>query len=74
MKKTLLVLFLAVFCCMANLFAQTVTVKGTVVAADDGYPLPGVTVKVKNTPKVTATDANGVYTISASVGQTLVFT
>jgi len=73
MKKTLLVLFLTVFCCVATLFAQTVTVKGKVVAADDGYPLPGVTVKVKGTPKSTATDANGTYVINASIGQTLVF-
>jgi len=73
MKKTLLVLFLAVFCCAATVFAQTVTVKGKVIAADDGYPLPGVTVKVKNTKQVTSTDLNGTYTIGVAVGQTLVF-
>lgn len=72
MKKTLLILFLTVFCCAA-VFAQTVTVKGKVIAADDGYPLPGVTVKVKNTQQATTTDPNGNYTISVSPGQTLVF-
>jgi len=73
MKKTLLVLFLAVFCCAATVFAQTVTVKGKVVAADDGYPLPGVTIKIKSTQFATSTDLNGNYSIPVKIGQTLVF-
>lgn len=72
MKKTLLILFLTV-CCAATLFAQTITVKGKVIAADDGYPLPGVTIKIKGGTKAVTTDINGMYTIAATPQQTLVF-
>jgi TonB-linked SusC/RagA family outer membrane protein len=73
MKKNLLLLFLAVLFCATNVMAQTKTVTGKVVAADDGYPLPGVSVKVKGTSTGTVTSAKGTYTITASAGQTLVF-
>jgi len=72
MKKTLLMFFLTV-CCLATAFAQTITVKGKVVSADDGYALPGVTVKVKNASTAAVTDANGMYSITTSPGQVLVF-
>lgn len=53
--------------------AQTRTIAGTVTAAD-GRALQGVTVSVKNTARASVTAENGSYSISASPGETLVFT
>jgi len=54
-------------------FAQEKSVTGTVTAATDGLPLPGVNVIVKGTTRGVQTDFDGNYTIKASVGETLVF-
>ncbi len=70
MRNVLCVLLL--FCSSAA-FAQSKTVTGT-VRSDDNRPLKDVTVAVKGTRVATVTDANGFYTITASKGQTLVFT
>jgi len=35
--------------------------KGTVTSAEDGSPIPGVTVLVKGTTNGTVTDGNGKY-------------
>lgn len=53
--------------------AQQRTVTGRVTAADDGNPLPGVSVVVKGTTDGTTTDNNGDYTLAAPEGATLVF-
>lgn len=54
-------------------FSQpTESTHGTVVNAESS-PLPGVTVSVKGTKTGTVTDAQGRYTINASVGDSLVF-
>jgi TonB-linked SusC/RagA family outer membrane protein len=74
MKKNLLILFLAVFCCATSAMAQLKAVTGKVVSADDGYALPGVSVKVKGTTTGVVTDAQGIYTINVSASQVLVFT
>ncbi len=58
---------------LGNVIAQQKIVTGKVTGAEDGLPLPGVSVKVKGTNQGTATDINGNYTISASKGQVLVF-
>ena len=44
-------------------FAQTRTIKGRVIDAKDNTPLPGVTVKLKNSNSGTATGVNGTYSI-----------
>ncbi|RPD38199.1 SusC/RagA family TonB-linked outer membrane protein [Chitinophaga barathri] len=49
------------------------TVRGTVTAAEDRAPLPGVTVRIQGTSTGVASDANGNYSIAASPGQVLVF-
>lgn len=54
-------------------FAQEKSVSGTVTAAADGLPLPGVNVIVKGTTRGAQTDFDGNYSIKASVGETLVF-
>ena len=53
--------------------AQTILVTGTVNAADDREPLPGVTVSVKGTSQGTTTDADGRYTINVSTNAVLSF-
>ncbi len=54
-------------------FAQGNVIKGT-VRSNEGTPLPGVTVSIKNTTHSTVTDQDGNFSITASPGQTLQFT
>ncbi|MDB5275044.1 MAG: SusC/RagA family TonB-linked outer membrane protein, partial [Chitinophagaceae bacterium] len=70
MKKqiTLLITILLTACMYS--FAQT-SVKGT-VKDSKSTPIPGATVKVKETGKAVATDINGNYTIQAAASNTLV--
>src|SRR6056297_3543092 len=67
----LLTLFLALVVQIS--FAQDRTVSGT-VTDQDGLPLPGVNIVVEGTTNGTQTDFDGNYAISASTGQTLLFT
>ena len=53
-------------------FAQQKTITGT-VTDDTGLPLPGANVIIKGTSSGTQSDFDGNYTISANVGQTIVF-
>ena len=53
-------------------FAQQKTITGT-VTDDTGLPLPGANVIVKGTSSGTQSDFDGNFTVSANVGQTLVF-
>src|SRR5690606_7949278 len=53
-------------------FAQQKQVTGT-VSDQEGMPLPGVNVLVKDTSRGTMTDFDGNYSIEVSVGETLVF-
>ena len=54
-------------------FAQEKTISGT-ITDQDGLPLPGVNVVVLGTTTGTQSDFDGLYSISASEGQTLLFT
>ncbi len=54
-------------------YGQGITVSGTVKGADDGLPLPGVSVVVQGTTTGTATDMDGMYTLSVPQNATLVF-
>jgi len=47
-----------------NAFAQNKTITGKVVDADDGLPLPGVSIKLKGTTQVTQTTGQGTFSIS----------
>src|SRR5688572_10644370 len=73
MKKLLLVSLCVLVLCVTQVFAQNRTITGTVTAKDDGLPIPGVTVKIKGTNTGVATDARGVYTISAPDDAVLTF-
>lgn len=69
MKQSLLTILLLGF--GWALQAQRVT--GKVTAAEDGLPLPGVNILIKNTTEGTITDVDGNYEIPAGRGATLVF-
>jgi len=52
---------------------QELNVAGRVTSAEDGTPLPGVSITIKGTSTGTQTDIEGRYTLSASRGSVLVF-
>ncbi|MDR3693210.1 TonB-dependent receptor [Mucilaginibacter sp.] len=54
-------------------YSQMRKVTGKVSGMDDGLPLPGVTIKVKGTTEATSTNIDGVYSINAAQGSTLIF-
>jgi TonB-linked SusC/RagA family outer membrane protein len=59
--------------CTFNINAQKTSIRGTVTDANDGSPIPGVTVIIEGTSKGTTTDFDGNYILSATIGQTLMF-
>jgi len=59
--------------CSLILNAQEITVKGTVTAASDGTPIPGVTIIKKGTNTGTTTDFDGLYSIQVNTGDVLEF-
>jgi TonB-linked SusC/RagA family outer membrane protein len=70
-KLKLICMFFLLF--SISIHAQ-VTIRGTVVSAEDQQPLPGVSVLVKGTTNGTVTDIDGNYTIETATGNVLVFT
>ncbi len=54
-------------------FAQDVTISGTVKGAEDGMPIPGVSVVEKGTTNGTITDIDGNYSITAPKGAVVTF-
>ncbi|UMB54051.1 TonB-dependent receptor [Lutibacter sp. A64] len=62
-----------VFLFTISLQAQEITVQGVVTAVEDGFPIPGVTVLVKDTNTGTTTNFDGEYSIVAKKGDILVF-
>ena len=71
MKVNKLFLLLLLFSGMNVLFAQGKTITGTVT--DGTGPLPGVSILIKGTSTGTESDFDGKYSISANVGDVLVF-
>ena len=73
MKKLVLSLFI-VFAISVAAFAQDRTVTGTVIASEDGLPIPGASVKVKEAPGVSmATGVDGKFSLRVpNSGKTLV--
>src|SRR5215218_6575962 len=53
-----------VLVCAIQLQAQVKTISGTITSADDGTPVPGVSVVVQGASTGTSTDVNGKYTLS----------
>jgi len=71
MKQTIL-LFLVIVCSLSG-FGQGLQVKGVVTSADDGQPIPGVSIVVKGTTTGITTNLDGIYTLTAPGNSTLVF-
>ncbi len=72
MKKNLLLSLLGMMMSFAAI-AQSTKVTGKVTAQEDGTALPGVTVQVKGTIKGSQTNGEGIFSIDAPAGSTLVF-
>jgi len=67
-------LFALFFCITDSVLAQEITVRGQVVSADNGDPLPGATVLVQGTQRGTSTDTEGNYELNnVPANATLVF-
>ncbi|MFD2920459.1 SusC/RagA family TonB-linked outer membrane protein [Terrimonas rubra] len=73
MKRTLLVLLVMLFA-GSLLQAQSVTVRGKVTSAIDGFPIAAASVQAEGTALGTFTDSTGRYELRANKGQTLRFT
>jgi TonB-linked SusC/RagA family outer membrane protein len=54
-------------------YAQSKTVSGKVTSSEDGSPIPGVNIIVKNTTTGSVTDVNGDYSIAVEESDILVF-
>ena len=63
MEKRLTAILAGLFFVIGGAFAQ-IQVKGTIISADDGEPLPGASVKVVGEKTGTVTDINGQFTIT----------
>jgi len=72
MRKPLFFLLVPLLCISLMASAQDKSVSGTVLADDDGSPLPGVTVANQTTGKKAQTNLAGYYTIVGEKGQKLV--
>lgn len=62
---------LLLVCCGGSAFAQQITVSGTVTSAQDGFPLPGVSVIVKGTTTGVTTGADGTYQLNVPSGESV---
>ncbi len=74
MKNNYLLCFLVLFLFgTVELSAQSKTISGKVVDSETGEELPGVNVVVKGSTRGAATDFDGMYSLDASTGDSLVF-
>lgn len=71
--KKLLLLLMVLFFGMGNLLAQTKQITGKVTSAEDGVPIPGVSVSVKGTTTGTVTNVDGNFTLTVPENEVLVF-
>ncbi len=77
MSKTILlrsqILLILFIIAGSMVYAQTKTVTGVVTGADDGLPMPGVTVVIEGTLQGAVTDIDGRYTLEVTPDQSLTF-
>ena len=64
----------SVFLVSPNAFGQSARINGTIINQRTSAPVPGATVAVKNTARVTVADDTGRFTIEVSKGDVLVIT
>ena len=62
-KRPLLLFLMGIWVAQAAIAQDGATVSGTITSEEDGQPLPGVNVLLKNTASGTITDLNGKYTV-----------
>ncbi|MDF2431140.1 MAG: hypothetical protein JWP44_771 [Mucilaginibacter sp.] len=74
MKKILLSFFLLSIFALNCAYAQSRKITGKVLGADDGQPLPGVSVSIKGTTRGVITDSQGDFVLTGSSGEVLQFT
>ena len=73
-KAKLFLVVLAIALGSLSVFAQNITVRGTVTDASTGEPIPGAAVLVKGTNSGVSTDTDGRYSITVSSKAVLEFT
>jgi TonB-linked SusC/RagA family outer membrane protein len=74
MKRNLLSFIVIGLLTISAAFAQNKTITGKVTSADDGLPIPSVSVKVTGSNNAVQTNVNGTYSISVPANATsLVF-
>jgi len=66
-------LFIAGMLLCLSGYAQTLSISGKVIGADDSQPLPGVTIRVKGTTTGTLSAVDGTFKIMAKPGDVLTF-
>ncbi len=71
MKK--IIFFFLCILLSIGVYSQEISLKGVVTSADDGQPLPGVTVVVKGTTNGTITNFDGIYQLNVPSDATLQF-
>jgi TonB-linked SusC/RagA family outer membrane protein len=59
--------------CGSAAFSQSLNISGSVIDSLDESVLPGVTIRVAGSDRITQTDANGKYKVIAAPGEELVF-
>lgn len=72
MKRKLLLLFVMFFLTVPIVMAQQKKITGKILD-EDRLPLPGASVRIKGQQGGAVSSSDGVYVISATAGQTLVF-
>ena len=70
--RRLISLFI-LLCCCGTIFAQQITIKGTVLSATDNEALIGVNVSVDKDQIGTITDIDGNFTLTANSDAVLIF-
>ncbi|WP_316784320.1 TonB-dependent receptor [Pedobacter frigiditerrae] len=71
MKQKLLKLFVLSLLAISTAFAQSKKITGKVLGAEDGLPIPGVSVKIKGTNTAVQTENNGTYSITVPSSETV---
>lgn len=70
--RSSIIYLLLLFCC-TPVFAQNITINGTVTEASTSEPLPGVAIRIEGTTTGTITDIDGQFSLSAPADANLAF-
>lgn len=73
MKRSVLLVLVMLLVNATGSWAQTRTITGVVISAEDNMSLPGVNVRIKGTNRGTITNIDGDYSISVNEAETLMF-